>query len=97
MSLLNAARLREDTQQENPRFERMSMWTAIVLIVVAAMASEAYRHHVKARSAAPRQEELDELKRKIDALNTELRARVETLERIVTDDKADLRRQFEKL
>ena len=75
----------------------MSMWTAIVLIVVAAMASEAWRHHVKARSAAPKQEELDELKRKLEALNSELRERVETLERIVTDDKADLKRQFDRL
>ncbi len=75
----------------------MSMWTAIVLIVVAAMASEAWRHHVKAKSAAPRQEELDELKRKIDLLDRELRQRVETLERIVTDDKADLKRQFDEL
>jgi hypothetical protein len=75
----------------------MSMWTAIVLIVVAAMASEAWRHHVKARSAAPRQEELEELKRKIDTLNADLRQRVETLERIVTDDTADLKRQFDKL
>ena len=75
----------------------MSMWTAIVLIVVAAMASEAWRQHVKAKSAAPRQEELDELKRKLEALNTELRGRVETLERIVTDDKADLKREFERL
>lgn len=75
----------------------MSMWTAIVLIVFAAMAGEAWRHHVRARSAAPRQEELDELRRKIDTLNTELRQRVETLERIVTDDKADLKRQFDDL
>jgi len=75
----------------------MSMWTAIVLIVVAAMASEAWRHHIKARSAAPRQEELDELKRKIDELNADLRSRVETLERIVTDDKETLKRQFDKL
>ena len=75
----------------------MSMWTAIVLIVIAAMASEAWRHHVKARSAAPRQEELDELKRKIDELNADLRSRVETLERIVTDDKAALKRQFDNL
>jgi hypothetical protein len=73
------------------------MWTAIVLIVIAAMASEAWRHHVKARNAAPRQEELDELKRKIDELNADLRSRVETLERIVTDDKAALKRQFENL
>ena len=75
----------------------MSMWTAIFLIVVAAMASEAWRHHVKARSAAPRQEELDDLKRKLDELNADLRSRVETLERIVTDDKETLKRQFEKL
>ena len=75
----------------------MSMWTAIVLIVVAAMASEAWRHHVKARSAAPRQEELEDLKRQIDALNADLRQRVETGERIGTDDTADLKRQFDKL
>ena len=75
----------------------MSMWTAIVLIVIAAMASEAWRHHVRARSAAPRQEELDELKRKIDELNADLRSRVETLERIVTDDKETLKRQFDNL
>jgi len=75
----------------------MSMWTAIVLIVIAVMASEAYRHHVRARGAAPRQEELDELKRKIDELNADLRSRVETLERIVTDDKASLKRQFDNL
>lgn len=75
----------------------MSMWTAIVLIVVAAMASEAWRHHVKARHTSPRQEELDELKRKIDELNEDLRERVETLERIVTDDKSQLKRQFENL
>jgi hypothetical protein len=73
------------------------MWSAIVLIVFLTMASEAWRHHVKARGAAPNREELDELKRKIDALNTELRERVETLERIVTDDKAELKRQFDKL
>ena len=75
----------------------MSMWTAIVLIVVAAMASEAWRHHVKARGASPKQEELDELRRKIDELNADLRDRVETLERIVTDEKSDLKRQFDKL
>jgi ABC-type uncharacterized transport system YnjBCD ATPase subunit len=75
----------------------MSMWTAIVIIVIAAMAGEAWRHHVKARSAAPNREALDELGRKIDALEGDLRKRVETLERIVTDDKADLKRQFDRL
>ena len=33
----------------------------------------------------------------IDELNADLRARVETLERIVTDDKETLKRQFDKL
>lgn len=75
----------------------MSMWTAIVIIVIAAMAGEAWRHHVKARSAAPRREALEELNRKFDSLESELRSRVETLERIVTDDKADLKRQFDRL
>ena len=75
----------------------MSMWTAIVLIVMAAMAGEAWRHHVKARSTGINRDALDELNRKIEALDNELRKRVETLERIVTDDKADLKRQFEQL
>ena len=75
----------------------MSMWTAIVLIVIAGIAGEAWRHHVRARTANPRQEELDLLKRKFEALEGDLRRRVETLERIVTDDKADLKRQFDEL
>ena len=75
----------------------MNMWMAIVLIVAIAVAGEAWRHHTRARTASPRQEELDELKRKIDELNADLRQRVETLERIVTDDKADLKRQYERL
>ncbi|TNF88015.1 MAG: hypothetical protein EP301_05645, partial [Gammaproteobacteria bacterium] len=75
----------------------MSMWTAIFLIVVAAIAGEAWRHHVKARQAAPRGEELDRLAERVDALESELRGRIETLERIVTDRKEDLKRQFERL
>ena len=75
----------------------MSMWTAIVLIVFAAMAGEAWRHHVRSRSSGLNREALDDLTRKIDQLDRDLRTRVETLERIVTDDKADLKRQFEKL
>jgi len=75
----------------------MSMWTAIVLIVAAAMASEAWRHHVKARSAGPNREALEEMNRKLDALDSDLRARIETLERIVTDSKEDLKRQFDHL
>jgi hypothetical protein len=75
----------------------MTMWTAIVLIVIAAIAGEAWRHHVKARQAAPEREALDQLTRRLDALDSELRGRVETLERIVTDSKEDLKRQFDHL
>ncbi len=75
----------------------MGMWTAIVLIVIAAMAGEAWRLHLKSRNKGPNQQALDELISKVEALDRDLRARVETLERIVTDDKADLKRQFDRL
>ena len=75
----------------------MSMWTAIVLIVVAAIAGEAWRHHIKARHATPDRETLERLSRRLDSLDADLRARVETLERIVTDSKEDLKRQFDRL
>ena len=75
----------------------MSMWTAIVVIVVAAMAAEAWRHHLKARNEAPRTDAMNELIDKLDTLDRDLRERIETLERIVTDDKADLKRQFDHL
>ena len=75
----------------------MNMWTAIVLIVMAAMAGEAWRHHIKARNSGAGKETLDRLNRRIDELENDLRGRVETLERIVTDNKDDLKRQFDHL
>jgi hypothetical protein len=75
----------------------MSMWTAIVLIVVAAIAGEAWRHHLRARRSTPSREALVALNRRLDALDSDLRARVETLERIVTDNKEELKRQFDRL
>ena len=75
----------------------MSMWTAIALIVVAGIAGEAWRHHVKSRNSSVNNEALDRLNDRIDALDTEMRDRVETLERIVTDSKDDLKRQFDRL
>jgi hypothetical protein len=75
----------------------MSMWTAIVLIVIAAIAGEAWRHHIKARQAAPNREALERLARRLDTIDADLRERVETLERIVTDSKDDLKRQFDQL
>jgi len=73
------------------------MWTAIVLIVIAAMAGEAYRHHVKARGSAASKDSLDSLNKRLDELDSDLRNRVETLERIVTDSKEDLKRRFDHL
>jgi hypothetical protein len=75
----------------------MGMWTAIVVIVMAAMAGEAWRNHLKARSSGANKEALDSLNQRMDELENDLRERVETLERIVTDDKDDLKRQFDHL
>lgn len=75
----------------------MNMWTAIVLIVMAAMAGEAWRHHVKARSSGSNKQDVERLEQRIAELEAELRDRIETLERIVTDDKSELKRQFDHL
>jgi hypothetical protein len=40
---------------------------------------------------------LERLARRVESLEADLRARVETLERIVTDSKEDLKRQFDRL
>jgi ABC-type uncharacterized transport system YnjBCD ATPase subunit len=87
----------KDDRIEPEESQFMSMWTAIVLIVIAAVAGEAWRHHVRARHAAPDREGLEQLARRVDNLDADLRARIETLERIVTDSKEDLKRQFDHL
>lgn len=75
----------------------MSMWTAIALICIAAIAGEAYRKKQERKGQVADSEHLDELNRKIDRLDIDLRERVETLERIVTDRREDLKRQFDHL
>jgi len=75
----------------------MSMWTAIALIVIATMAAQAWRHHTMARGSGVNKDQLDQLNKRIDELENDLRDRVETLERIVTDGKDDLKRQFDRL
>jgi len=75
----------------------MSMWTAIALISIACIAGEAYRKKQERNGEALASEQLDELNRKIDRLDMDLRERVETLERIVTDRREDLKRQFDHL
>jgi len=73
------------------------MWTAIALIVIASVAAQAWRYHVKARSSMADKEGLERLSKRMDDLESDLRDRVETLERIVTDGKDDLKRQFDRL
>ncbi len=71
----------------------MSMWSAIALIAIASIfAGRRQRRHST--------EAIDEIKQvhaKIDALGDDLRDRVATLERIVTNPKEDLKRQFDHL
>ena len=75
----------------------MGMWTAIMVIVVVAIIAEAVKHTSRSKSASTASEELQALRDRIDQLDADLRQRVETLERIVTDDKDNLKRQFEDL
>ena len=74
----------------------MSMWTAIVLITVACIAGEAYRHHTRSKNSNGGKG-LQEVNDRLDHLEAEMRDRIETLERIVTDNKDDLKRQFDIL
>jgi len=75
----------------------MSMWTAIAFIAIAAIVAEAYRHHNKDKLSKADQQAIAAINRRLDSLESDLRQRVETLERIVTDGKEELRRQFEHL
>ena len=75
----------------------MNMWTAIVFIAIAAIIAEAYRHHNKDKLSKADQQTIAAVIRRLDSVESDLRQRVETLERIITDRKEDLRRQFEHL
>ena len=75
----------------------MSMWTAIALITIAAIVAEAYRHRSKDKLSKADEQAIAVMNRRLDSLETELRQRVEVLERIVTDRSEDLKRQFDRL
>ena len=75
----------------------MGMWTAIAIICIAAICGEAYRKKREDGNSKAASEQLDLLNEKIDALDRDLRERVETLERIVTDSKENLKREFDHL
>jgi phage shock protein B len=75
----------------------MSMWTAIALISVAGILAGIFRDRGKRHHSEELTDELRAIHSKLDALENELRERVETLERIVTNPKEDLKRQFDHL
>ncbi len=75
----------------------MSMWTAIALISVAGILAGIFNDKGKRRHSAETTKELKAIHDRLDALDHDLRERVETLERIVTNPKDDLKRQFDHL
>lgn len=75
----------------------MGMWTAIALISIAGIFGGAMRRKHERGEDSEISEKLDLLKNQFDDLDRDLRERVETLERIVTDSKVDLKRQFDYL
>ncbi len=75
----------------------MSFWTAIVAIVFICTIGEAIRSRRDSKHDAAADEKLDEISSKLDRLDGDLRARVEVLERIVTDRKDDLKSRIDEL
>ncbi len=71
-----------------------SMWLAITMISMTAIIAGIY-HEKRPNKKAD--DDLNQLRLRVDLLENDLRERVETLERIVTDRKEDLRRQFDYL
>ncbi len=75
----------------------MSMWTAIALISVAGILAGIFNDKGKRRHGAQVSKEFEAVHARLDALEKDLRERVETLERIITNPKEDLKRQFDHL
>ena len=75
----------------------MSMWTAIALIAVAGIIAGIFQDKDKKQSSAKIEKELKAIDAKLDAMENNLRERVETLERIVTSPEEDLKRKFDHL
>jgi len=74
----------------------MSMWTAIALISIAGIVAGIFGDKGK-RQNVIMTKELKAIHDRLDGLESDLRTRVETLERIVTNPKEDLKRQFDYL
>jgi len=75
----------------------MSMWTMIALVSITAIIAGIFTDKGKKKHNEETLDEIKELLTRVDTLENELRERVETLERIVTNPKEDLKRQFDHL
>jgi uncharacterized membrane-anchored protein YhcB (DUF1043 family) len=75
----------------------MSMWTAIALIAIASIVAGIFNDKGKKKNRQETEREIEAIQAQLDALESNLRGRVETLERIVTNPKEDLKRQFDHL
>ena len=75
----------------------MSMWTAIALIAIAGIVAGIFNDKGKKQDNATVRAEFKAINEKLERLESDLRDRVETLERIVTSPKEDLKRQFDHL
>ncbi len=75
----------------------MGMWTMITVLGLAGIIAGILSDRGKRKHSGETLDELKSLHAKVDALENDLRERVETLERIVTNPKEDLKRQFDHL
>ena len=75
----------------------MGMWTAIALICVTGIVASIFTDKGRRKERREAARELEDLQARLDKLEDDLRRRVETLERIVTNPKDDLKRQFDEL
>lgn len=80
--------------------------TLVVVIGVSVMASEMYKQYLRAKRRQPAcdsQSQLNttsadsQLKTELMAQNQALKARIEVLERLVTEDSFELKQQFKHL
>jgi len=73
------------------------MWTAFALITIALIVTGFFNDKRKHTADDETIKELEALRTRLDALDSDVRTRIETLERIVTSPKEDLKRKFDHL
>ena len=71
----------------------MDVFTMVAIIVVASCAAGIYKEHLKSKRAREEGEVSESVAMELD----ELRERIETLEKIVTDDRYHLEKEINNL